>query len=429
MGLYGNYKLKLENKSKTCMKNMKLSDALPSVYSQLAYIHTEHGALDSAEHYFQRGVEVAQQVGSDRNYQILNRSFLALVYSKKGRWVEALTIGEEAFNDALAQGGMITPICEMILGAIFMEIGDRGEAKERLENSAALLRKMNLQEPLLEKGSNVALRAIRSMKREKIGLKQEAVYREETVSYLFRIQMFGPFRVFHRNEELDATSWRTVKSRDLLAYLAHQDKPVSTDQILEDLWPNLNPDKASTVFHTTLYYLRRLLQGFTDKEIIIHGSKRYQLRPGSILIDRRQFEEVAHSDLKKTMTGALANELETTATLYQGDYLEDLDYPWVIPVQEELKNINSELKQELAVYYLQNDMYSRALIHLRQLMAIKPYSEEVLRLLLTALARMGELSALKKQYAVFAQTISEELGLQPSSEIMTFYKELFDTNQ
>ena len=79
-------------------------------------------------------------------------------------------------------------------------------------------------------------------------------------------------RVFHREQELDATSWRTVKTRDLLAYLAHQDKPVSTDQILEDLWPNFDPDKASALFHTTLYYLRRLLQQFTNKEIIIRGS-------------------------------------------------------------------------------------------------------------------------------------------------------------
>lgn len=209
-----------------------------------------------------------------------------------------------------------------------------------------------------------------------------------------------------------------------MAYLAHQDKPVSTDQILEDLWPDVCLDKASAVFHTTLYYLRRLLQQYTHKKIIIYGSRRYQLRPGSIWIDKCQFEEAAQRTLRKTMTAALANELETIVSLYRGDYLEDLDYQWVIPVQEKLKNINISLKMKLAVYYLENKMYPQALVHLRQLMAENPYSEEVLRLLLTTLAGMGDLLAVNKEYTGFVKTLLKELGIKPSLAITAFYKEL-----
>ena len=143
-----------------------------------------------------------------------------------------------------------------------------------------------------------------------------------------------------------------------------------------------------------------------------------------MLIDRRQFEAVVQRTVKKMMNAALANELESVVPLYRGDYLEDLDYQWVIPVKEELRNIYSDLKQRLAIYYLQNKQYLRALVHLRQLMAQNPYSEEVLRLLLTALAEMGDLLALKKQYAVFVKTVFEELGIRPSAELTAFYKEL-----
>lgn len=428
MGLYGNCELKLEEKSQAYIENDELSSRQSLAFGELDYINNQRNALDLAEYYFQRGVEAAQQIGSDQYFDILNRSFLALVYSKKGRWVEALTIGKKALQDALSQGGMIARICQTILSAIFMEIGDYKEAKE-LGISAALLKERNPHTSLVEKNSDIALRGITSIKREKFGLKQEAVDQEETGSYLFKIKMFGPMRVFHREQELDATSWRTVKTRDLLAYLAHQDKPVSTDQILEDLWPNSELDKAFALVHTTLYYLRRLLQRFTDKEIIIHGSKRYQLRPGSVLTDQSQFKEIAHLALEKTMTQALANELESTLLLYRGDYLEDLDYQWVIPAQEELRNLNTELKQKLAVYYLRNKMYSRAMTHLHQLIALKPYSEEVLRLLLIASAGMGDQSAVKKQYMAFSQTISEELRLQPSPEITAFYKKLCDINR
>ena len=111
---------------------------------------------------------------------------------------------------------------------------------------------------------------------------------------LFRIRMFGPIRVFFGGQEINVAWWRTVKSRHLLAYLAHQDKPVCTDQIMEDLWPDVQPDKALALFHTTLYYLRRLLHQFTKEEMILRGSKRYQLRPGTILSDRIEFEETVH---------------------------------------------------------------------------------------------------------------------------------------
>ncbi len=362
---------------------------------------------DFAEHLLRCGDEILQQIEDIQHIGLINRSLLALVYLKKGKWDEALAIGEKAYREALSQGGVAAPICEMILGMIFLERGDPKEAGERLENSAALLLKMAKQ---------IMPENISPEKAQPINL--------ENGSYLFRIQMFGPFRVFHQHEEIKANSWRTVKSRDLLAYLAHQGKPVSTDQILEDLWPDLHAEKASAVFHTTLYYLRRLIQQYTEEEVIIHGSRRYQLRPGSVFIDRYQFEEVMQRALGKTMTEALAQELERAAILYQGDYLADLDYQWVIPVQEKLKNMNISLKQELAGYYLENKMYSRALVHIRQIMTEDPYSEEGMRLLLATLAGKGDLLAVRKEYMTFAKTLSEELGVRPSFEITAFYKEL-----
>lgn len=272
MRLYENCGLYLEEKSQAYLENNGLLNNQPPAFGKVDYFNNQPSALDSAEYYFQRGVEAAQQIGNDRYFNILNRSFLALVYSKKGQWVEALATGEKALQDALTQGGMIAPICEMILSTILIEIGDHREVKKRLEISAKLL---NLHTSSIKKNSGALSQSNTSIKHKNFGLKQEVVNQEQTDSYLFRIQMFGPIRVFHREQELDATSWRTVKTRDLLAYLAHQDKPVSTDRILEALWPDFEPDKASALFHTTLYYLRRLLQQFTDKEIIIRGSKRY----------------------------------------------------------------------------------------------------------------------------------------------------------
>ena len=69
-------------------------------------------------------------------------------------------------------------------------------------------------------------------------------------------------------------------------------------------------------------------------------------------------------------------------------------------------------------------MYSRALVHIKQIMAEDPYSEEALRLLLAAHAGKGDLLAVRKEYVAFAKTLFEELGTSPSFEITTFYKAL-----
>ncbi len=119
------------------------------------YMRNKQRALVRSDHYLPCGIELLQHVGNDQFLQILNRSFLALICLKLGRRSEALTIAEEAFQDALAQGGVLAPICELLLSSILMETGDQLKAKERLEESVALLGKLAFEAPL--KKSNVSV--------------------------------------------------------------------------------------------------------------------------------------------------------------------------------------------------------------------------------------------------------------------------------
>lgn len=437
-------------------------------------------------------------------------------------WVEARSLAEEAFIDAKEQGGMIYPICEMILGTILAQTEETEKARMLLEESVVILAEMGvrvplcssykalawlcdqagaveescgyarnylelaaklnyirnflpttyhllrpilkyglmegveisfvqrvlvqlgekglelleelavhpgeairnrIRPPLVEIGSETALRIILLLNEMTgSGLNSNKVQPDKPYSIPLYIQTFGPFRTFYRGEEITTANWRTTKSRDLLAYLAHQDQPVSTNQILEDLWPNHNPDNASANFHTTLYYLRQALNRFSEKDLIIRGTKRYQLRPGSVFSDRRQFEETARRVLREPITDSVIDRLEEAVVLYKGDYLTDLDYFWIIPLQEELKNQYLEIRQRLAIHYLEQQQYSRAITHLHRLITIQPFSEETLRLLMSALAGMGDYQGVKEQYLNFTKTISEELGMSPSPEITAIYK-------
>jgi LuxR family maltose regulon positive regulatory protein len=510
-------------------ESMGLAGTLPSAYNQMAHIYIEIGELNLAHEYLRRGIEVAQQTHGDRYFYILNRSFLGWVYSMQHHLIEAKSLAQDAFIDAKKQGGMIYPICEMILGTILAEAKEIEKAQDLLEESVGIMTKMGVRvplcsafkalswlydqtgavekshkyaqnylelaakinyvraflpttyhllrpilkygllegieiffiqrilvqlgeqslellkelavhpdkavrnrliPPLVEIGGETELQIIQSFdQRANVEVNSPKIlpevkpYRIKDSTPLY-IQTFGPLRLFHHGEEITAANWRTTKSRDLLAYLTHQDQPVSTDQILEDLWPNHNFDNASANFHTTLYYLRQALKRFSEKELIIHGAKRYQLCPGSIFTDRRQFEEITRRVFKEPKTDSTFNRMEEALALYKGDYLNDLDYFWIIPLQEELKSQYFEIKLSLASHYLKEQQYPRAITHLHQLMTIQPFSEEVLGLLMSALAGAGDYQGAKKKYLAFTKTISDELGLSPSPEITAIYNNI-----
>jgi two-component SAPR family response regulator len=102
----------------------------------------------------------------------------------------------------------------------------------------------------------------------------------------------------------------------------------------------------------------------------------------------------------------------------------DLDYLWVVSTQENLKNMYFEMKLRLARYYLDQKEYIQAIAHLRQLITLRPFSEEILTLLISALAKIGDFKGVKEQYHTYTKSIFEELGLMPSPEITALYKRL-----
>src|SRR5690606_17659261 len=112
------------------------------------------------EHYFRCGMEVLQQAGNDRCFAILNRSLLALIQAKKGEWDGALKIAEETLGEALTQGGVLAPICELLLSPIFLASSEPRQARSPLSSLAELYKKIDLETSLVKKGDAVLRTAI-----------------------------------------------------------------------------------------------------------------------------------------------------------------------------------------------------------------------------------------------------------------------------
>lgn len=277
----------------------------------------------------------------------------------------------------------------------------------------------------LTEDSNREVRRLAHLAGQRLGILAVAETSFETVPTLLQVVTFGQFRVCLGATGESVTNWRTAKTRDLFVYFCHRREPVSKEEILEDLWPDLDVESATGLLHTTLYYLRQLLDKAGCREAIRYNGRRYQLRPGSFSCDRQQFEELAQAGLRfATDPETSAVRLEQAVSLYCGHYLGDMDYSWLIPDQEKLKHSCIQARMRLASYYLEAQDYSRAIAHLQTVEEYSPFDEEVTGLLMTAYARQGNRSAVKRQYQKLEAVLKNELGLLPSRAICDLCRKL-----
>ena len=232
----------------------------------------------------------------------------------------------------------------------------------------------------------------------------------------------GSFQVAFRESNMGVINWRTVKTRDLLAYLLHRGEPVSKEKIIEDLWPDGDAESIAVIFHTTLYNLRKLFHKAGCQNNILYIGKRYQIHPGRFASDRQQFQESIAAGLRAEADPEAAKILlEKAVTLYRGDYLEELDYAWLLPHKEYLKRSCIEARLWLAKYYLQRQDFIRAEFHLQIVEDYDPFAETVHTLLMTIYAKQGNRLAVKNQYRRLQEVLKRELGLEPAPETSRLY--------
>lgn len=256
---------------------------------------------------------------------------------------------------------------------------------------------------------------------------------EESVDYssgkLLKIRSLGAFAVFTTDTEKVTVGWPTKKARDLLAYLAHQEKPIDRERIIEGIWPGSDTKNYIPLFHTTLYHLRQALnKAAGEKDYILYHNGEYQLADDCFVIDRIKFKEIV-SSIPKILNTDFADYLEEILKNYQGEYLEDLDYNWVMAEREFLKRLAMEARFKLAKFYLNTGEYSKAVNHLRVLVEVNPVSEEYNSMLMIGYTGLGDRIAVKRQFQFLKKALREELGLDPSSEMRKLYYQLCATQE
>lgn len=236
-----------------------------------------------------------------------------------------------------------------------------------------------------------------------------------------QISCFGKIEV--RNSSGDSlVKWRTAKGEELFGYLLyHRGTIVPKGKIIDNLWPECEPEIADNNLHTTVYRLKKTLkESGLNIEIKFSGGGYIMELGRDIYCDADEFEAfIAKGEVltKENITG-----FEKIAALFRGDYLEGKDYSWCMAERARLQRDFSYIVKQVVCYYIDSAEYKKAEQMLLKNIEYAPYDEEAYEILLRACFLQGDRVSVIKYYDHLEAILQKELGIEPRPSLKRLYE-------
>jgi DNA-binding SARP family transcriptional activator/tetratricopeptide (TPR) repeat protein len=240
------------------------------------------------------------------------------------------------------------------------------------------------------------------------------------------------FRILGHLEVQTPDGWTAIsapKWRSLLAcLLVRPGQLVPTESLIFDLWGDNPPSTANNMVSIYVHRLRKEVIGDADGQTLVHRAPGYLLRVAPGDLDSQVFESLAaegRSALTAAQPERAAELLAEALGLWRGPLLAD------VPPSPMLANHVSqaaERRLDTTELRIEADLAcgraAQVVAELRGLVAEHPLRERLRALLMRALEDAGRRAEAFEAYAQARQAISDELGVEPGSELRRLYAEL-----
>jgi DNA-binding SARP family transcriptional activator/DNA-binding CsgD family transcriptional regulator len=198
------------------------------------------------------------------------------------------------------------------------------------------------------------------------------------------------------------------------------------EEVLDLLWPELEPEAAANNLYGALHALRQVLEperarGRPSAYLSLRDDLLRLHAPGALWIDVEAFE-LASAIARGTGDPAA---YEATRELYVGDLLpEDRAADWTAARREALRGEYLGLLLELATLYEQADEAWAAIRTLAWVVAAEPVHEEAHLRLMRLYARVGQRQRALQQYRELEQALRRELDATPDVLSQRLYQDI-----
>lgn len=245
---------------------------------------------------------------------------------------------------------------------------------------------------------------------------------------ILTIRTLGSFSVQFGDEIISEGNMRSRKIWTIFKYIiTNRHKLVTTEALIEALWPDRQPEDPLKTLYTHMSRLRRILQtSGMDADYIIYRQNGYQWNlQAPICLDVADFES-----LLSKARGLPADEeklplLQKAVQLYAGDYLPESAYEsWVLPVTNYYKRLYVQAVTELSDIYMSRAAQDDIITLCGRAIQLEPYEEPFYERLIQSLLINDERSQAQKLYRQIAELLYKEFGAQPSQELQLLHLEI-----
>jgi DNA-binding SARP family transcriptional activator len=235
------------------------------------------------------------------------------------------------------------------------------------------------------------------------------------------VRIFGPTQIMWRasdsGQNVDITGRLQPRSREALAVLALHPDGVSRSRLIDMLWGERPPERATAALTNTLSRLRTAVATATDGQLaglLTDDRLRCRLSEAALTVDYWEFTAAVAARRRAGNDDDQAAACRLIADLATAELAPDLTGAWVEPLRESARRDALNALSWLATRNAEND--PRATLGLLEESAESdPYNETVWQDILRLHARLGEYSALTRTYSLLTRKLAE-IGQTPSQE-------------
>jgi DNA-binding SARP family transcriptional activator len=204
------------------------------------------------------------------------------------------------------------------------------------------------------------------------------------------VRLFGPTRIDALGAEV--RSGLRTKARELLGFLLLHPAGVNVDQIVDALWPDVDPQRGVQRFRTTLGNLRsslKLVSAQPDAAAVEWTGTHYRIQADLFDCDTWRFQAALDQAAHEIDPAAQVAALEQAVACHQGDLLEGSGAMWVEPAREDLRRRAIDALVHLSELHQQADNAEAAAHAIERAIALDPYAEDLYRRAMRLYAHLG----------------------------------------
>lgn len=244
------------------------------------------------------------------------------------------------------------------------------------------------------------------------------------------LRLMGTPQILLAGEEIVL---RERKAIALLAYLVLEQGVQSRDTLAALFWPEYDQKRARANLR---YLLWRMRQSVGEAWLRTDGDQVALNSVGRIHVDVAEFRRHvtawrAHTHQAGEYCAACTDSLKAATQLNRGDFLQGFTLEdsaqfddWQFFQAEGLRRELAAVIEALVEQEIARQGYEEAIDYARRWLAMDPLHEPASRALMKLYAWSGQLEAAIRQFHHCAQSLQEEIGVEPDEETQQLYAQI-----